>query len=52
MTPLFCVWFLKVPKTGAQDPYSRPMYRLYRRVLHMALRLRWLMVLMVNRVAW
>lgn len=45
ITPLFCVWFLKVPKLkeGA-DPYHRPMFRIYRSLLHLSIRLRWLVV--------
>ncbi|OXU15052.1 efflux RND transporter permease subunit [Sedimentisphaera salicampi] len=43
VTPLFCVWFLKIPKTEEGfDPYSRPMYRKYRRFLHTAIKYRWL----------
>lgn len=40
-TPLFCVWFLKVPAPGAGgDPYAKPFFRRYRRFLEAALRLR------------
>lgn len=35
ITPLFCVWFLKVPESNAKtDPYDRPLFRVYRRMLH------------------
>jgi multidrug efflux pump subunit AcrB len=36
VTPLFCVWFLKIPKVHGEDPYDKPMYRRYRRLLHTA----------------
>jgi multidrug efflux pump subunit AcrB len=35
VTPLFCVWFLKIPDTHGADPYDKPMYRRYRKVLHL-----------------
>ena len=38
VTPLFCVWFLKAPKTSVEDPYDRPFFRIYRRSLCAALR--------------
>jgi len=47
VTPLFCVWFLRTPKGGGKDPYGKPFYRLYRRFLHLTLRLRWLAVVLV-----
>jgi multidrug efflux pump subunit AcrB len=34
ITPLFCVWFLKIPDTHGADPYDKPMYRRYRNLLH------------------
>lgn len=34
VAPLFCVWFLKVPDTQGADPYDKPMFRRYRRILH------------------
>jgi multidrug efflux pump subunit AcrB len=36
VTPLFCVWFLKIPDTHDEDPYDKPMYRRYRKILHTA----------------
>lgn len=48
ITPLFCVWFLKVPDSkDAKDPYDRPMFRLYRRMLHLTLRGRYLTLFIV-----
>ncbi len=47
VTPLFCVWFLKVPKDTGVDPYEKPFFRLYRRFLHWTLRLRWLAMAVV-----
>ncbi len=34
ITPLLCVWFLKIPDTKSQDPYDKPMFRNYRKLLH------------------
>jgi multidrug efflux pump subunit AcrB len=35
ITPLLCVWFLKVPGHKQQDdPYDKPIYRTYKRFLH------------------
>jgi multidrug efflux pump subunit AcrB len=36
VTPLFCVWFLKIPDVHGADPYDMPMFRNYRRLLHAA----------------
>lgn len=41
VTPLFCVWFLRIPKVHQENPYDRPMFRGYRRFLHTTLRWRW-----------
>lgn len=35
ITPLFCVWFLKIPDTHGADPYDKPMFRRYRKLLHL-----------------
>jgi multidrug efflux pump subunit AcrB len=48
ITPLFCVWFLRIPDIHEADPYDRPMFRVYRRFLHFALHYRWLSVLVVG----
>jgi len=45
ITPLFCVWFLRIPDVHDADPYDRPMFRVYRRFLHLALHYRWLTLL-------
>jgi multidrug efflux pump subunit AcrB len=37
VTPLFCVWFLKIPDIHGGDPYDKPMFRNYRRILHRAI---------------
>ena len=37
ITPLFCVWFLKIPDTYGEDPYDKPMFRRYRKVLHLTI---------------
>jgi multidrug efflux pump subunit AcrB len=37
VTPLFCVWFLKIPETHGEDPYDKPMFRRYRKVLHLSI---------------
>ncbi|WFB37350.1 efflux RND transporter permease subunit [Kiritimatiellota bacterium B12222] len=36
VTPLLCVWFLKIPDIKGADPYDKPMYRRYRKALHLA----------------
>ena len=45
ITPLFCVWFLKIPKTHDSDPYDKPMFRNYRKFLHTAVHHRIITVL-------
>ena len=42
VTPLFCVWFLKIPEEHQDDPYDRPMFRNYRRFLNSCIHHRWL----------
>ncbi len=37
ITPLFCVWFLKIPDTHGEDPYDKPMFRRYRKLLHLTI---------------
>ena len=37
VTPLLCVWFLKIPDVHGADPYDKPMYRRYRKILHLAI---------------
>lgn len=45
ITPLFCIWFLKVPDLeGSVDPYEGRIYRFYRTFLHYSLKFRWLTV--------
>ncbi len=41
ITPLFCVWFLKIPDTTTTDPFDKPVYRKYREMLHLGIRYRW-----------
>ncbi len=43
ITPLLCVWFLKVPDVGP-DPYDKPLFRHYRAVLSGCLSHRWLTI--------
>lgn len=39
ITPLFCVWFLKVPESKtAVNPYRNPVFRIYRMLLHQSIR--------------
>jgi multidrug efflux pump subunit AcrB len=52
ITPLFCVWFLRIPDVHDVDPYDRPMFRVYRRFLHLALRVRWLTLLVALMIMW
>ncbi|VGO12900.1 Cobalt-zinc-cadmium resistance protein CzcA [Pontiella desulfatans] len=44
ITPLFCVWFLKIPDTHGEDPYDKPMFRRYRKLLHLAIHHRFITV--------
>lgn len=44
ITPLFCVWFLKIPDTQGEDPYDKPMFRRYRKLLHLAIHHRFITV--------
>jgi len=37
ITPLFCVRFLKIPDTHGADPYDKPMFRRYRKILHLTI---------------
>lgn len=47
ITPLFCVWFLKVPEQNNQtSPYDKLFYRMYRRLLHGSIRFRSITVLL------
>lgn len=49
ITPLFCVWFLKTPESQAmKDPYGSRIFRIYRRMLHLALRWRYLTLVVVS----
>ena len=41
VTPLFCVWFLKIPDLHMENPYDRPMFRTYRRFLNACIHHRW-----------
>ena len=43
VTPLLCVKYLKIPDLGEEtDPYDKPMYRVYRGIVHRCLRYRYL----------
>ncbi len=42
ITPLMCIWFLKIPDLHMEDPYDRPFFRAYRRLLHYILKFRWI----------
>lgn len=37
VTPLLCVRFLKIPDIEGNDPYNKPMFRRYRRALHLTI---------------
>lgn len=41
VTPLLCVWFLKIPDMHNKDPYDKKMFRTYRRILEACVRMRW-----------
>ncbi len=38
VTPLLCVWFLKIPDIHGADPYDKPMFRRYRKLLNFTVR--------------
>ncbi len=43
VTPLLCVKYLRIPDLGEEaDPYDKPMYRMYRKMVHSCLRYRYL----------
>ncbi len=42
VTPLLCVWFLKIPDIHMANPYDRPMFNVYRKMLHTVIKFRWL----------
>jgi len=45
VTPLLCVWFLRIPSLeGQEDPYDKRMFRNYRKMLHGCLKHRGLVV--------
>ncbi|MCX7002461.1 MAG: efflux RND transporter permease subunit [bacterium] len=45
VTPLLCVWFLRIPKHGQEtNAYDGRMFRAYRRFVDICLRGRWLVV--------
>jgi len=50
VTPLFCVWFLKPVANGGAHSHNRGMNRFYRRLLHLSIHYRWL-VIIVTAVA-
>ncbi|MEC9487628.1 MAG: efflux RND transporter permease subunit [Prosthecochloris sp.] len=37
ITPLLCVWFLKIPDLHNKDPFDKPVYRTYRNLLHLGI---------------
>ena len=41
ITPLLCVWFLKIPDMHNEDPFDKPIYRKYRNLLHFSILHRW-----------
>jgi len=42
ITPVLCIWTLKLPADTAQDPYDRPFYNRFRRFLHGCIQRRWI----------
>ncbi len=44
VTPLLCVWFLKIPDTHGEDPYDKLMFRNYRKILHLSIHHRFITV--------
>lgn len=45
ITPIFCVWFLKPPKADSGHSHEKGLNLLYRRLLHLSIRFRWLVIL-------
>lgn len=42
ITPLLCVWFLKIPDIHGKDPYDKPMFKIYRKFLHKTICHKWI----------
>jgi multidrug efflux pump subunit AcrB len=42
ITPVLCIWSLKLPDDTASDPYDRPFYKGFRRFLHGCIQRRWI----------
>ncbi|SHJ20503.1 Multidrug efflux pump subunit AcrB [Malonomonas rubra DSM 5091] len=45
VTPLFCVWFLKHVHTGDDHSHNRGMNKFYRKLLHLSIHHRWIVML-------
>jgi multidrug efflux pump subunit AcrB len=45
ITPLFCVWFLKIKTNSGADPHNGWFYHFYRSFLHLAIRFRFIVML-------
>jgi len=45
VTPLLCVWFLKIPEIGKKvDPYDKPMFKVYKKLVVFVMRHRWITI--------
>jgi len=45
VTPLICVWFLKIPVTNKKvDPYDKPMFKVYKKIVVFVLRYHWITI--------
>jgi len=45
VTPLLCVWFLKIPETNKKvDPYDKPMFKVYKKIVAFVMRYHWLAI--------
>jgi multidrug efflux pump subunit AcrB len=53
ITPLLCIWFLKVPgEFERNDPYAGPIFRMYRKILQTTIRFRFVTVCMTLLLLW
>ena len=45
VTPLLCVWFLKIPENGQEvDPYGKPMFKAYKKLVAFVMRYHWITI--------
>ena len=53
ITPLLCIWFLRVPgEFDRHEPYTGPIFRLYRKLLETTIRFRFVTVCLILLLLW